>query len=113
MVLTIISKLGPELFVFVSTFHSVKFTSRATWNMPSLEEFIESLTQEKTKIINMGKMKGPKAYALTVQDGIHQYHKSKYKDKRKDHAKMSKEGYSKPFTDASRSNGGKRIKGEK
>jgi hypothetical protein len=45
MVLTILSKLGPKLFVFVSTFHSVKFASRATWNMPSLEEFIESLTR--------------------------------------------------------------------
>jgi hypothetical protein len=30
MVLTIISKLGPEFFVFVSTFHSVRFASRAT-----------------------------------------------------------------------------------
>jgi hypothetical protein len=79
MVLTIISKLGPEFFVFISTFHSVRFSSGATWNMPSLEDFIESLTQEKTKLINMGKIKGPKAHALTVQDGSHKYHKYKYK----------------------------------
>jgi hypothetical protein len=46
MVLTILSKLGPELSGFVSTFHSVKFCSGSTWNMPSLGEFIESLTQE-------------------------------------------------------------------
>jgi hypothetical protein len=44
MVLTILSKIGPEFLVFVSTFHSVRFISRATWKMPSLEEFIESLT---------------------------------------------------------------------
>jgi hypothetical protein len=79
MVLTIISKIGHEFSMFVSTFHSVKFTSGAMWKMPSLEEFIESLTQEYTKLINMGKMKGPKAHALNVQYGSHKYHKSKDK----------------------------------
>ena len=44
MVLTILSKLGPEYSVFVSTFHSVRFTYGATWKIPSLEEFIKSLT---------------------------------------------------------------------
>jgi hypothetical protein len=44
MVLTILSKIGPEFSVFVSTFHSYRFTSRGTWNIPSLKEFIESLT---------------------------------------------------------------------
>jgi hypothetical protein len=113
MVLTILFKLGPEFSVFVSTFHSVKFVSRVTWKMPSLEDFIESLTQEQTKLINMGKIKGPKAHALTVQDGSHQYQKSKDKDKRKDHAHSEKEGYSKPFTDASAFKGGKGGKGKK
>jgi hypothetical protein len=113
MVLTILSKLVPELSVFISTFHSVKFTSGATWKMPSLEDFIESLTQEQTKLINMGKIKGPKVHALTVQYGSHQYQKSKYKYKRKAHANPKKEGYSKPFTDALGSKGGKGRKGEK
>jgi hypothetical protein len=82
--------------------------------MPSLEAFIESLTQEQNKLINMGKIKGPKVHALTVQDGSsHQYQKSKDKDKRKAHANPKKEGYSKPFNDASRSKGGKGRKGEK
>jgi hypothetical protein len=79
MVLTILYKIGHEFSVFVSKFHSVKFTSGATWKIPSLEEFIESMTQEQTKLINMGKIKGPKAHALTVQYGSHQYHKSKDK----------------------------------
>jgi hypothetical protein len=73
MVLTILSKLGLEFSVFISTFHNVKFASGATWKMPSLEDFIESLTQEKTKLINMGAIKGPKAHALTVQNGNHKY----------------------------------------
>jgi hypothetical protein len=37
--------------------------------MPSLEEFIESLMQEKTKLIDMGKIKGSKAQALAVKNG--------------------------------------------
>jgi hypothetical protein len=73
MVLTILSKLGLEFSMFISTFHLFKLSSRATWKMPSLEEFIESLTQEQTKLINMGKIKGPKAHALTMQDGSHQH----------------------------------------
>jgi hypothetical protein len=54
--------------------------------MPSLTEFIEYLTQEQTKLIKMGKIKGPKAHALTVKDDSgHQHHKSKYKYKSKCH----------------------------
>jgi hypothetical protein len=81
--------------------------------MPSLEDIIESLTQEKTKLINMGTIKGPRAHALTVHDGSHKYQKSKDKDKWKSHAHTKKEGYTKPFTDASRSKGEKGRKGEK
>jgi hypothetical protein len=80
MVLTILSNIGPELSVFISTFHTVRFTSGATWKMPSLEDFIESLTQEKTKLISMGTIKGPRVHALTVHDDRHKYQKSKDKD---------------------------------
>jgi hypothetical protein len=113
MVLTILFNIGHEFSAFVSTFHIVIFSSRATWKMPSLEEFIESLTQEQTKIINMGTIKGPRVHALTVHDGNHKYHKSKDKDKQKSHAHPKKEGYTKPFTDASGSKGEKGRKGEK
>ena len=44
MVLTILSKVGTELSVFISTFHTVRFSSGATWKKPSLEDFIESQT---------------------------------------------------------------------
>jgi hypothetical protein len=113
MVLTILSNLGPKLSVFISTFHSIIFASRATWKMPSLEDFIESLTQEQTKLINMDTIKGPRAHALTVHDGSHKYQKYKDKYKRKSHAHLKKEGSRKPFTDASGSKGGKGRKGEK
>jgi hypothetical protein len=77
MILTILSNIGPEFFLFVSTFHTVIFSSGATWKIPSLEDFIESLTQDQTKLINMGTIKGPRAHALTVHDGSHKYHKYK------------------------------------
>jgi hypothetical protein len=113
MVLTILSNIGHELLVFLSTFHTIKFTSGATWKMPSLEDFIEFLTQEQTKLINMVAIKGPRAHALTVHDGSQKYQKYKDKDKRKSHAQMKKEGYTKPFIDASGSKGEKGRKGEK
>ena len=71
MVLSILPKLGPEYSVFVSTFHSVRLTSRKNWTMPTLDAFIESLSQEQDKLINMGKINGSKAHALAVHDGIH------------------------------------------
>jgi hypothetical protein len=114
MVLMILSKIVPEYFMFVSTFHSVRFTFVSTWTMPSLEAFIESLTQEQNKLINMGKIKGPKVHEITVQYGSgNQYHKYKYKYKRKAHENPKKEWYSKPFNDAFGSKGGKGRKGEK
>jgi hypothetical protein len=113
MVLTILSKLGPKFSVFVSTFHAAIFSFGATWKMPSLEEFIKSPTQEQTKLINMGTIKGPRAHALTVHDDSHKYHKYKDKYKQKSHANSKKEGYMKQFTDASGSKGEKGRKGEK
>jgi hypothetical protein len=94
MVLTILSKLGPEYTFFVSTFHSVRLAFGATWKIHSLEVFIESLTHEHNKLINMGKIKGPKVHALVLQDGRnHPNKKYKGKDKRKVHANPKKEGY--------------------
>jgi hypothetical protein len=62
----------------------------------------------------MGKIKGPKEHALTMQYGSgNQNHKYKDKEKRKALANPKKEGYSKSFNDASGSKGGKGRKGEK
>jgi hypothetical protein len=61
----------------------------------------------------MGTIKGPREHALIVHDGIQKYQKYKYKYKRKSHAHPKKEGYTKPFTDASGSKGEKGRKGEK
>jgi hypothetical protein len=62
----------------------------------------------------MEKIKGPKVHALVVQDGSNQPNKkSKDKEKMKAYENPKKEGYSKPFEDASGSKDGKGRKGEK
>jgi hypothetical protein len=115
MFLTIISKIVLEYSVFVSKFNSVSLASRATWKNPSLEAFIKySLTQEKTKLINMGNIKGSKEHALSMQYRIsHQNHIYKHEEKVKGHANPKKEWYSKPFNNFSRSKVGNGRKGEK
>jgi hypothetical protein len=59
MILTILSKLGLEFSVFVSTFHSVRLTTGATWTMPSLEAFRDSDTGVE-QAHQYGKNKSPK-----------------------------------------------------
>ena len=49
-VLSIINKLSPECFVFVSIFHS-KRNSFLDWKIPSLDSFSESLIKEQEKLI--------------------------------------------------------------
>jgi hypothetical protein len=89
LILTILAKIGPEYAVYVSNFHSSRCLFGTNWKMPTLAQFIESLTQEQTKIIKMGLMKDPKAHALTMHDG-------------KGSSKQNgNEGYSKPFNDSS------------
>jgi hypothetical protein len=59
IILSILSKLGPEYFVFVSSFQASKLTQE-TWKMPLLNDFIAALTQEKTKLVQMGAIKNSK-----------------------------------------------------
>ena len=79
-----------------------------------MAQFIESLTQEKKKLIQMGLMKYPKAHALTMDDGKGlSNQKSKQKRKELLHPKSKKEGYSKPFKDSSGSKDSSNSKGKK
>ena len=81
--------------------------------MPTLDQFIESLTQEQTKLIQMGLMKYPKAHALTMHDGKGSFDlKSKQKQKELLHPESKKEGYSKPFKDSSSSKDSSNSKSE-
>ena len=65
--MTIISKLGPDYSLFVSTFYATKLIAR-TWKIHRLIEFMESLTQEKDKLVMMGTIKPSKYQALVIRD---------------------------------------------
>ena len=53
LILSILSKLGADYSVFISTFHTGKLTN-PNWKIPSLNAFIESLTNVHDKIVQMG-----------------------------------------------------------
>ena len=53
LILDILSKLGADYLVFVSTFRAVKLTT-PKWKIPTLDAFIESLTSEHDKLVQMG-----------------------------------------------------------
>ena len=65
--MTILSKIVHDYSMFVSTFYATKLISR-TWNMTKLVEFMESLTQEKDKLVMMSTIKPSKDQDLVVGD---------------------------------------------
>ena len=65
LILAILSKLGADYSVFVTTFHSVKL-STPNWKMPTLNPFIESLTQEHEKLIQTGIIRSSRDQTLVV-----------------------------------------------
>jgi hypothetical protein len=68
LILTILAELGPKYVVYVSNFHSGRCVLGENWKIPTMAQFIESLTQEWKKLIQMGLMKDPKSNALTMHD---------------------------------------------
>ena len=63
LILSILSKIGPDYSDFVSTFHTRKLTI-PNWKMSTLNAFIESLTNEHNKLVQMGSMRLSKDRAL-------------------------------------------------
>ena len=63
LILSILSKLGADYSVFVSTFHPEKLTTPG-WKMPSPNSFIESLTNEHDKLVQKGIIRSSKYQAL-------------------------------------------------
>jgi hypothetical protein len=112
MILVILSKLGPEYTIFVSTFHTMRFTLGATWKMPSLDLFIESLMHEQEKLIKMGAINSSKALALVVHEINKSNLKTKQKGKGKKDLEQRNDSYFKSFDDSSNSKGGKGKQGK-
>jgi hypothetical protein len=44
LILTILAKLGPKYVVYVSTFHSGRYLIGTNWKMPTMDQFVDSLT---------------------------------------------------------------------
>ena len=63
LIISILSKLGLGYSVFVSTFHATKLAVR-NWRIPSLDAFLDSLTQDIVNLIQMGTLKISKDHAL-------------------------------------------------
>ena len=65
LILAILSKLGADYSVSVSTFHAWNLATPG-WNMPSLNAFIDSLTSEHDKLVRMGIIRSSRDQALYV-----------------------------------------------
>ena len=65
LILAILSKLGADYSMFVSTFRAGKLTT-PRWKMPSLNAFIESLTSEHDNLVQMGIIRSSRDQALYV-----------------------------------------------
>ena len=89
LVLVILSKLGPDYSVFVSTFYATKLTAR-TWKIPKLVQFMESLTQEQDKLVMMGTIKPSKDQFL-ISRGLKVDSKINKKSKKPPEKKRDKE----------------------
>ena len=90
LILSILSKLGPENSVYVLTFHSSKLTTR-NWKMPLLADFMESLTQEKENLIQMGTIiKSKDQYLSSSVSNQSQSKKKDLKQKEKEKQSSSK-----------------------
>ena len=63
LILSILSKIGLDYSVFVSTFHTGNLTT-PNWKMSTLNAFIVSLTIEHDKLVQMGIIKSSKDQAL-------------------------------------------------
>ena len=80
LVLYVLSKIGSGYSTFVSTFHSRR-TSIANWKIPSLDAFVETLIQEKDKLVQMGLIQTSKNKALFVVDSKNAQERGKHKGK--------------------------------
>ena len=68
LILSILSKLGVDYLVSVSTFHLVNLTT-PNWRMPTLISIFESLTQEHDKLIQMAGIIWSSKYQSLVARG--------------------------------------------
>jgi hypothetical protein len=81
LIFLILTKLGPEYYIYTFSFHTTKLAMGSTWKIPSLYEFMESLIHVQTNLLQIGALNTSKPHELTTQGTSK---KNKYKSKGKD-----------------------------
>ena len=104
----ILLKLGPDYLVVASTFHSSMIIAR-TWKIPSLDNFMESLTRDQDKLVQMGTIKSSKdqdlvAGVLNPSKGKNKAKDSRKQDKKKQERPKSSDGGSNTYKDKDKKN---------
>jgi hypothetical protein len=89
LIFSILTKLGPEYYVYTSSFHTTRLAMGSTWKIPSLDDFMESLIHEKIKLIQIGELNNSNPHVLTTQGSSK---KNKHKNKGKKDQENKKEG---------------------
>ena len=90
--------MGPDYLVFVSSFHSTRLALGASWKMPTLDNFVAPLLQEKNKLNQMRSLKTTNVHALSTNQRNEKMSKQKpqVKGKKKSNPKVAHENsYSK------------------
>ena len=77
LILAILSKLGPDYSIFISTFH-IRNLAIPNLKMTSLDSFIKTLTNENYKLLPMGILRPSKNQALFASGS--KYSKGKGKE---------------------------------
>jgi len=68
LILNVLSKLGPEYSIFVSSFHTHRVSMGAAYVEPTFDAFSNLLIQEEAKLIQMGIIKSSRPQALVASE---------------------------------------------
>ena len=93
--------------MFVSTFNTIKLVI-PNWKTPTLSAFMEYLTREKDKLVQMGAMKPSKYYSLAIGECNNVYAKYTNKGKDRKQFEQKQKENPKPLEGASNSKRGKK-----
>ena len=84
LILSILSKLGPEYSIFLSIFYATMDALGSAYKTPSLDEFAANLTREQENLAHMGQLKPSKHQALVANDSSPKAPKGKGNKQHKD-----------------------------
>ena len=91
LIYAVLSKLGESYSVFVSTFYSTRDALGEAFVIPTFDSFVERLTHEKDKIIQMGCLSSidSKSHALvsSLPSNSRVAHKKAFKGKQRNNTK--------------------------